>query len=250
MPYGLYLSAQGAHAQAKRLDVIANNLANAETPAFKREVPVFQAYYSEAIEKGTAMPGSGSINDLSGGVLFQQTLTDYSPGPLKRTEIPTDMAIQGNAFFVVQKDGEGLLTRAGNFMLTGAGELVTQEGYPVMSADDTPIIIDPANGPWSVTPTGIVQQRGVSQKVALVRPASLGDLAKQGENMFRSLGPLDAVPEEERRVTNGYLEMSDVRPTTELVDMIEASRAVEANVNMMQLQDQTLSALVSRVLKA
>jgi flagellar basal-body rod protein FlgF/flagellar basal-body rod protein FlgG len=250
MPYGLYISAEGAYAQAKRLEVVANNLANVDTVGFKRDMALFQAYYAEATQQGLDTPGSGSINDLSGGVMLQQTVTDYSPGPLKHTEVPTDMAIQGSGYFVVQKDGEKLLTRAGNFQLTASGELITQQGYPVLSDDNSPIVIDPTSGPWTLTSTGIIRQRGTAQKLALMRPASPGDLTKQGENLFRPLTEPEAVPDAERQLSNGYLEMSGVRPTTELIDMIEASRAVEANVSMMQTQDQTLSALVNRVLRA
>jgi flagellar basal-body rod protein FlgF len=250
MPYGLYLSAQGAQAQFRRLEVIANNLANVDTVGFKRDVPQFQAYCSEAVETGKASAGSGSINDVSGGVMLQKTTTNYAPGPLKHTDVPTDMAVQCNGYFVVQKDGENLLTRAGNFMLNNNGELVTPRGYRVMNADNTPVAIDQANGPWTVSPTGEVRQRGTSQKLALVRPASLGDLSKQGDNFFRPLAPTEAVPDEERRVVHGYLEMSGVQPTTQLIDMIEASRAVEANMSLIQTQDQMTSGLINRVLKA
>ncbi len=69
MPYGLYISAEGALAQSQRMEVIANNLANLDTPGFKRELAVFQARYAEAIEQGRDYPGSGSINDVGGGVM-------------------------------------------------------------------------------------------------------------------------------------------------------------------------------------
>jgi flagellar basal-body rod protein FlgF/flagellar basal-body rod protein FlgG len=249
MPYGLYISAEGAQAQAKRLEVVANNLANVDTVGFKRDLALFQARYAEAIQEGLAMPGSGSINDLGGGIMVQQTVTDFSPGPMKRTDVPTDMAIQGDGYFVVQKGEDKLLTRAGNFQLTAAGELITPQGYPVLNEDESPMIIDPANGPWELTPTGSIRQRGVSQNLALVRPASPGDLVKQGENLFRPLAQAEAIPAEERRVTGGYLEASGVQPTTELITMIEASRAIEANISLMQTQDQMLSGLVNRVLR-
>lgn len=250
MPYGLYISAEGAHAQAKRLEVVANNLANVDTVGFKRDLAVFQARYAEATQRGLDMPGSGSINDLGGGIMVQETMTDYSSGPLKRTDLRTDVAIQGDGYFVVQKDGQNYLTRAGNFQLSSTGQLITQQGYAVMSEDNTPIVIDPSNGDWTVTSSGAIRQRGVSQNIALASPASPADLVKEGENLFRPLAEPQALESGQRRVASGYLEMSGVRPTTELLEMIDASRAVEANINMMQTQDQMLSALISRVLKA
>jgi flagellar basal-body rod protein FlgF/flagellar basal-body rod protein FlgG len=68
MPYGLYLSADGAHSQAKRLEVVANNLANVDTVGFKRELAIFQAREAEATRRGEDYFGSGSVNDVGGGV--------------------------------------------------------------------------------------------------------------------------------------------------------------------------------------
>lgn len=250
MPYGLYISAEGAYAQSKRLEVLANNLANVDTVGFKRELAVFQARFAEAIQRGEDEPGSGSINDLGGGVYVSQTKTDHSAGPLKRTDVPTDMAIDGDGFFVVQKDGEKFLTRAGNFRLTERGELVTQRGYAVLDDSGTPIVIDPSNGEWDLTSSGAIRQRGVTLALSLVQPRSLGDLVKVGENLFRPLADPEPLPEAKRRVLRGYLEQSQVQPTMEMIELIETSRAVEANLSMMQTQDQMLGQLVSRVLRA
>jgi len=250
MPYGLYLSADGAHTQSKRLEVIAHNLANVDTVGFKRELAVFQARYAEQTEQGLDAPGSGSINDVGGGTLVRQTKTDFSAGPMKRTEVPTDMALDGEGFFVVEKDSEQYLTRAGNFRLTARGELVTQQGYPVLSDGGTPVVIDPANGAWQMMPSGSIRQRSSVQNLALVQPGSLGDLVRVGENLFRSAVPPEPVPAADRRVANGYLELSGVQPTTEMMALIEASRAVEANLNMMRTQDEMLSGLVNRVMRA
>ena len=72
MPHGLYISADGAQAQIQRMEVIANNLANVETTGFKRELGIVQARYAEAAQQGLATPGSGSIDDLGGGVQLQR----------------------------------------------------------------------------------------------------------------------------------------------------------------------------------
>jgi len=168
---------------------------------------------------------------------------------MKRTNIPTDMAIQGEGFFVVRKDDENYLTRAGNFSLTAQGELVTQQGYNVLNEAGSPIVIDPFNGPWQVTASGTIRQRGTSQNLAVVRPASTGDLVKAGENLFRPLADAQPIPLSERRVADGYLELSDVKPTTEMIEMITAARTVEANIKMMQTQDQMTSGLISRVMR-
>lgn len=249
MPYGLYLSADGAHAQARRLEVIANNLANVDTVGFKRDLAIFQARYAEEIAQGVDVPGSGSINDVGGGTMLLQTQTDFSPGPVKRTGMPTDVAIDGDGFFVVRKGDQNYLTRAGNFRLTDRGELVTQQGYPVLSETGAPVVIDMAAGPFQITPDGVVRQRGAAVALALVRPAPNSGLVKVGENLFRPQGDPQPLPAGQRRVAAGYLEMSGVRPTSEMVQLIEATRAIEANLQLMQAHDQMLSGLVNRLLR-
>ncbi len=239
----MYISAEGAQAQTRRLEVVANNLANVNTVGFKRELAVFQARHAEAIGRGQATAGAGSIHDLGGGVQAAPTKTDFSPGPMKYTKTPTDLAIDGEGFFVVDKGGEHYLTRAGNFRLTDRGQLVTQQGYPVLSESFSPITIDPSAGDWQLGGFGTIRQQGNVQSLAIVQPQSPGDLSKASENLFHPLADPRLLPAADRRVVGGYLEQSGVKPTSEMMEMIEASRAVEANVNMMQTQDQMLSDL-------
>lgn len=249
MPYGMYISAAGADAQSKRIEVLSNNIANADTPGFKPMLAVLQARYAEEIEQGTASPGDGSINDLGGGVELAETLTLFRQGPLRDTDTPTDMAIQGEGFFVVDKEGQQLLTRAGDFNFNSEGQLTTQQGYPVLGTGGKPIVIDPAL-PWSLTPDGTVVQEGGGQfSLELRKAASLGDLARAGENFFLPLAETVEVPVEERSVRSGYLEMSSVRPTLEMTQLIEASRAYEANIKMIQNQDNVIGSLVNRILR-
>ncbi len=247
MPYGLYISAEGAYAQDKRLEVIANNLANLDTVGFKRELAVFQARYAEAVEQGLQIPGFGSIEDLGGGILIRETKTDFSPGPLKDTGKPADVAIPGEGFFVVQKGEETFLTRAGNFRVAADGRLTTQQGYDVLDDAAAPIILrDPD---WKISATGVVQQEGVRQNLALVKPESLDDLVKMGENLFRSTTEPLPIPVAQRRVAPGYLEASGVKATSEMTAMIEAARLLEANVNLMKTQDEMLGGLVNRAMR-
>jgi flagellar basal-body rod protein FlgF len=249
MPYGLYISAEGAQAQSLRMEVISNNLANTATPGFKRELAVFQSRMAEAAQRGLAAPGGGGLDDLGGGVESLATITDFSSGSIKATNVPTDLAIEGDGFFVVRRDGKEFLTRAGNFMLTAGGNLVTQNGEAVMSTEGTPVVVDPQRGAWHFTPDGALWQSGDKLNLAIVRPKSYGDLVKTGDNLFSPLAPPAAVPPSERQVLSGHLENSSVQSVSEMTEMIETSRAFEANVNMIRNQDQILGELVSRVLK-
>jgi flagellar basal-body rod protein FlgF len=249
MPYGFYISAEGANAQSSRLDVIANNLANVDTVGFKRDLASFQARYAEAISRGSAIAGNGGPDNVGGGILLRQTKTDFSPGPVKRTQDPAHVAILGEGFFTVKKGNETFLTRAGNFELNSRGELITPQGYSVLDESGAAVVLNPDIKQWDISDTGALRQRGRVQNLAIVKPASNESIEKRGENLFRSLTPPVAIPPEQRRVASGCLEMSGVNPTTEMTALIETSRLFEANVNIMKTQDQMLGALVNRVLK-
>lgn len=247
MPYGLYIAAEGASAQNLRMQVITNNLANVETTAFKRDVPRVQARFAEAIVQGLDAPGTGSINDIGGGVQVVDTVTDLSPGGYRVTGRPEDLAIRGEGYFVVRRGGQDLLTRAGNFSITATGALTNDQGLPVLDANGAPAVVDPAM-PWWVSPQGELLQDGARTALALVRPQEPGDLVKIGDNLFQPLGPTMPLPFEQRQVESGTLETSGVNPVSEMMDLISASRAFESNITLIRNHDQMIANLISRVL--
>jgi flagellar basal-body rod protein FlgF len=249
MSYGLYISAEGAQVQAQRLEIIANNMANVETPGFKRDIPTFQARFAEAIQRGTSYPGSGGIDDGGGGVKMIGVETDFTTTTLRNTDIPTDFAINGDGFFHVRSpQGEDFLTRAGNFSLSGAGKLITQSGeYAVLDNSGNEIVLDTSQL-WSVKSGGVITQQGSDFPIGLEQVASLGDLVKVGNNMYRPLASTQQVEPDQRNVQQGYLEQSGVNPTSEMMAMIETSRAFEANTKLIQHQDSMMDSLLSRVL--
>jgi len=246
MSYGMYISAEGAHAQNKRLETIANNLANVDTVGFKRQLSVFQARYAEAVNQGTSMASPGTIDNLGGGVMVRDTPTDFSQGPIRHTKIATDMAIQGEGFFTVRKGEDTFLTRAGNFRVTPRGELVTQEGYAVLDDGASPVVLEQPERPFEVTPKGEIRQGNTSRTLGVVT-LPVEELQQTGENLYRALGEPRPVEDAQRSILSGSLEASGVTPTNEMVAMIETSRLVEANVNMMQTQDQMTASLLSRL---
>jgi len=247
----MYLSAEGAKVQSQRLEFIANNLANLETPGFKRDVPTFQARFAEAIQQGSDYAGSKSRNDLGGGVKMIEVDTDFSTGTLRSTEVDTDFAVNGEGFFQVRTpSGETLLTRAGDFHVDAQGRLLTQTGrYEVLDDGGGAIKLDPEQT-WQFLPGGLIDQSGSQVALGLQQPESLGDLVKVGNNAFRPLGPTTPVPTEQRDIRQGYLEQSGVSSTNAMMAMIETSRAFEANTKMIQHQDGMLSQLLSRVLRS
>lgn len=249
MPYGMYLSASGAHVQNHRLEVLSNNLANINTPGFKPSLAVVQARHNKAIEDGDISPHSGTLADIGGGVKIQPTQTIFDNGPIETTGNPTDFAIHDdNSFFVVQRGEEKFLTRAGGFFFNSSGQLTNTNGDQVIGTDGNPIQIDPSRH-FDVHNNGVLQQDGRNVALMIARPESLGDLARVGDNLFRPLAETQPVPTNERSVVSGSLEKSAVNPTTAMMELIEATRAYESNLRLIQHHDQAYGNLIGRLLK-
>lgn len=253
--YGTYISASGADAFNKYLEVISNNMANVDSPGFRRELPVIKARFAEAIEQGEAYPNAGTINDVGGGVQLQETRTSFERGQARSTGVDSDLMLgdpRGDHFFVVRRDGEDFLTRAGNFYFDKEGSLRTQSGEQVLSADGGPVVVDDPNQAKEFRRDGSVFQpaNGVSIQLAIVRPDSLDQLTHKGSNLFKTDGQLRPVPPEGRNVRPGFLELSSSRPIQEMVDMIKVTRSYEANIRMIQQQDQISESLLTRVLRS
>ena len=249
MPYGMYLSASGAHVQNHRLEVLSNNLANINTPGFKPSLAIVQARHNKAIEDGEISPNSGTLADIGGGAKIQPTKTIFDNGPIETTGNKTDFAIHDeNSFFVVQRGEEQFFTRAGGFIFNNSGQLTNTNGDQVLSVDGTPVQIDPSRR-FEVNNNGVIQQDGRNIPLMLSRPESLGDLARAGDNLFRPLAQTQQVPPNERAVVSGSIEKSAVNPTTAMMELIEATRAYESNLRLIQHHDQAYGNLIGRLLK-
>ncbi len=248
MPYGVYLSAAGANAQDQRMKTLSNNLANVDTPGFKPQQTILQSRFAELIERGEVPAGLGGADDIGGGVTIQKAATEFSKGAMRVTGRETDFAIHDDAsFFVVQRGEDKFLTRAGDFLFDSRGRLVTQAGEDVLGGDGNPIQIEPGR-PFEVATGGRIRQNGTQWDLMLAKPKSLGDLSHAGSNMFKPLAEFDLVPPTERKVVGGSLEQSAVSPTMAMMELIETSRAYEANVRLIQHQDSVMGSLISRVL--
>ena len=250
MPYGVYMSASGAHAQSHRMKVLSNNLANVETPGFKPEQSVLQARFAEMIEEGNVVPGMGGADDIGGGVTIRPSETQFAQGPMKATGRETDFAINDEeSFFVVTRGDEKRLTRAGNFLFDSKGRMINENGDQVLASNGQPIQIEPGV-PVNVGPDGRIQQGADTHELMLAKPKNLGDLTHLGDSQFKPLADFDQVPPNERKVVSGVLEQSAVSPTNAMMELIETSRVYEANVRMIQNQDTVMGTLISRVLQS
>ncbi|MCC6424078.1 MAG: flagellar hook basal-body protein [Phycisphaerales bacterium] len=249
MIYGLYLSATGVMANSYRQDVIGNNLANSETVGFKRNLAMFQERSTEAKARGL-WPSSTDpmLERLGGGLLLSPTMVDTSQGELEQTGNPLDVAIQGQGYLMVDDHGQQRLTRDGRMMIDRTGHLVMAngEGQRVLDGAGKPIVLQ-LSARTEIGDDGQISQDGQAvARLGVYRPADEGKLKNKGGNLLAIMDgrPPTAV---EATVRSGFVERANVDPSTELVQLMETQRMLEANANMIRYQDQTLSRLVNDV---
>ncbi len=250
MIYGLYQSAAGMMVNEYRQNVLANNLANAETVGFKRDVATF----AERIPAARAGRRRGESNDLlrtlTGGTWLARTATDFAEGAMIRTERPLDVALAGPGFLRVRAGGKEYLTRDGRMVMTPEGRLVSAtDGAQVLGRAGQPIVLNPRGGQVTIDEDGRILQGG--------HPVSwLGVVDVQDYDRLRKVGAgrflaQDAKPTRApAKVMAGFVENSGVEPVRELVNMIEASRAFQFNAQMVTLQDQSAGRLINMVASA
>ena len=248
MLYGMYVSAAGALANAYRQDVVANNLANAETVSFKRDLALFQARKTQSAQNGQTRFTTAMLEGIGGGIFALPTSTDFTPGSLEKTDRPYDVAITDKGFFQVRDADQINYTRDGRFTIhKDTNELVTiAASLPVLDQVGNAIVLDP-NLDFIVDETGNINQGGRNvARLGLVDFDQPGALRKQGENLYALQGDQSSHPVSS--VTKqGHLENSGVNPIDELTEMMKAQRMFQANASMVQLQDQTLGLAVSRL---
>ncbi len=247
MIYGLYQSAAGMMINEYRQNVIANNLANAQTVGFKRDVAVFSERLRESELDRYGNPTNDLMEALSGGQWLGRTHTDFSNGELTRTGNPLDVALEGAGFLMVESGGRQLLTRDGRMMMDEFGRLVSvTDGAPMLSRAGAPIVLDRNGGEVEIARDGRIRQGGREvARLGLIDVDDYRSLRKVGDGRF--LPASDERIEATARVHSRFVENSGVRPTRELVGMIEASRAYQINARMVTLQDDMIGRLVNQV---
>ena len=227
MDNALYVSLSRQMTLRRELDVIANNVANADTTGFKVEGLLTRTEEGEPAMTLQA-PGWARF------VLDDGVARNFSQGALHQTGNSLDLAIDGQGFFRVQTAGGDRYTRDGRFTLNAAGQVTTAAGDPVLDQGGSPITLDPTRGPIAVSETGQVTQ-GTNQvgSIGVFRFDDLSQLEKDGNNQFRNVANLQPTAAPDARVRQGMLESSNVNSIFEITRMIEVQRAYESVTHMM-----------------
>tara|TARA_B100001248_G_C27399520_1_gene468916 strand:- start:12636 stop:13448 length:813 start_codon:yes stop_codon:yes gene_type:complete len=252
---GIYTAVSGAIAQSQKLDTIANNIANVNTTAFKKDTQVFQEYLTAYEKQGDVIevpkvPASiESFYDMQGGdrayVDNAGTFVNFQQGDIRQTGNALDIGIEGRGFFEVLTASGVRLTRNGNFVLDSQGRLATKEGHLVLSSDanapleDRVIQFGPG-GKIAVSANGeIRQQNELISTLSLVDVNDLQALKKMGSSLFalkENMNP-QIIPAQNIKLHPGHLEASNVNAIEEMTDMIKTTRLFESTQKAIQAYD-------------
>jgi len=222
MNSGMYSALSGNIAAMKRMDIISNNLANVNTPGFKKDKMLF-----ESMLAGNTNPPVFPQGTTADPILQKDNVyIDYAQGSVAKTGNPFDLAIDGDGFFTVSTPDGQAYTRQGNFHLTADGTLVTADGFPVMGQGGA---IKIQGGNVEIDAKGEVSVDGTpSGTISIVDFPKPYNLTKSAGALFTPSNPQDAPQAAKAGIRQGHLEGSNVEAITEMVQMIETNRYFDA----------------------
>lgn len=233
----------GAMSNEIRLNQIANNLANVNTTAYKKDRVAFHDTFLRFAHDYMvdARPSLRDKDlwpkaDLFAKPRLSDQKTDFSQGALQNTGNPLDLALVGEGFFRVRTPDGDYLTRNGSFQLSSEGTLITEQGFEVLGTGG-PVAIPPGTRNVSIDAAG--QIRADEQVLGALELVDVDDkrqLQKIGNNLYQidPEGTAAEIPPEDLSVEQGFLERANVEVVTEMVDMIETQRAHQMYSKMMQ----------------
>lgn len=279
MATGMWTAVSGASARSQAVDMVANNLANADTLGFKKDIPTFKEYLVTAERDHDAKDiPRGPIKDkdffpIDGRdqafVVTDGTYTNFRQGNLRVTQSPLDVALDGPGFFEVSTPSGSRYTRQGSLKLAMDGRLVTTEGYPVLAAQ--PGGLASAQSASSVQPNqgGSATQGGVAAgrfinlrdrssnisinekgeiyagedlvaKLSVTEFQDTAKLRKQGGLLFENPDSKNVIETSKTILRQGVLETSNVNPIEEMTNLIKANRLFEHDMKSIKTYNDML----------
>lgn len=212
----------------REMNVLANNIANANTTGFRQAGVTFTEFVK-------ASPGAES---LSMAVANLPTIST-AQGTLTQTGGTFDFAIEGSGYFMIDTPAGARLTRAGSFAPNGTGDLVTPQGHLVMDSGGAPIFIPPDANGLGVSSDGTISVDGQPiAQIGLFQPTDPATMARVGAAMFDPQG--DTEPSDSGRLVQGFLENSNVDAIGQLSRMIEVQRAYEMGQGFLDAENERI----------
>ena len=253
MSGSIYMAATGALAYEKRLQLLSNNLANVNTVGFKKDRGRFQAFSLSETNNNKELPFSSNRSQAPAYWMQYSSYTDFSSGEMKKTDSQFDLALTGKGFFCVETPDGVRYTRRGDFTVDKDEVLVTQEGWPVLG-EGGEIQIKMAKPSedkreFSVSEDGFVTVDGSQvDRLRIVDFSSSSALEKAGHNFYRAVNP-NALEDmdEDFKVSQGFLELSNVDVVRMMTEMIEVLRGYESYQKTIRSIDDMNAKMINEV---
>lgn len=238
----LYVGLSHQMAMRRNMDILANNIANINTTAFKKESAIFQQYLMEM--DGTDTPAAEEV----AFVQDKAVIRDFTEGKFRATGNPLDLALNGKNFFMVQMpDGSLSYTRNGHFRIGDDGTLVTSSNKPVLDVDGNTIVFSDTDESIDIAVDGTISTkgRGIIGKIGVVTFSDLGNLEKAGESLFTTED--QPIPATGYKVMQAVIEDSNVEPIIEINNMINISRRYQAVAQLLDQQQELEAKAINRL---
>ena len=239
MNIGLYQNAASLTALERLQDAVSQNIGASQVPGYRGRTVNFSAQDNGQYNIGSDGAG-GADTEQPASFPTATSSISFKAGQTQPTGQPLDLAIQGTGFFQVQMpDGTTGYTRNGSFSVRIDGTLVNSSSYPVLSANGTPIVISQDAGPVAVTQDGVVSQ-GDTQiaHLGITSFSNSSGLVPLSGGLLMATAAAGASPSVHPGVLQGYIESSNVSPLFEMVNLVQVSRAYEANQHVITNADQ------------
>lgn len=247
MNRGFYTDIAGLNTQLNRMEIVSNNLANANTDGFKRRTTVVSPFHKMMLVNLNGNASSAQrIGNIHQGSQVTEVATDFSAGVYAKTGNMGDLAITGEGFFTLEDDdGNRYYTRNGKFFIEpdryiyhGTGLRLLGEGGPVQVPGDE----------FSVSDTGEISAAGRRiDRILITRFDNPNLLAKSGNSLYSATGGVQAIPVENPQIYQEHLEKSNVDSTKEMITAMEVLRAYEVGHKMAQAHDRLVDLAVREV---
>ncbi len=236
----IYIGLSRLSALQTNMDIIANNIANINTPGYKASKMVFAEY----LDKPRAMNETLSMVEDYGNFRVAAN------GPIKMTGNPLDVALQGPGYFGVQgPNGKTMYTRAGAFMTDPEGNLVTQQGYKVLDSGGAPITIPVGARDIVIDPTGsIATEEGTVTSLMVQEFANIQSLTPFGDTLYETKEA--GTPAVKTQVVQNGLEGSNTQGVVEMTDMIDVSRSYQSVAKMLQNEHDRMRSTIKSLTTA
>ena len=233
----------------RQMDVVSNNIANMNTNGYKADRSLFQEYLSSNAHEDNFASSDRRVSFVQDRATFH----DFSQGPTEETKNPLDVAIDGNAFLVVQTPGGERYTRDGNLQINNRGQLVTASGYQVLGTAG-PITFQQTDHDVNIAPDGNISVlEGTSRldsirgRLRLVSFAQAQRLLKEGSNLYVPGEGAVPQPDTKAQIRQGFIEKSNVNSVVEMSRMIEITRTYTQIASLLQQQSDLHKSAIEKL---